>query len=70
MRFFNLIFFVVVCILLIRFCVFVYYLVDVDLCCMKYLVMGLELDFVVLVLLVVKIEREGFMLKAKTMLLC
>ena len=72
MRCFNLliIFFVVVCILLIRFCVFVYCLVDVDLCCMKYLVMGLELAFVVVVLLVVKIERGGFMVKAKTMLLC
>ena len=72
MHFLNLliVFFVLVCISLIVFCVFVYCLVDVDLCCMKYLVMGLELAFVVVVLLVVKIERGGFMGKAKNMLLC
>ena len=71
-RFFNLliVFFVLVCILLIRFCIFVYFLVDADLCCLKYLVMGLDLVLVVVVLLVVKKEKGGFMVKAKTMLLC
>ena len=71
-RFFNLhiVFFVLVCNLLVRFCVFVYFLVDVDLCCLNYLVMGLDLALVVVVLLVVKREKGGFMVKAKTMLLC
>ena len=64
------VFIVLVCVLLIRFCVFVYCLVDVDLYCLKYLVMGLYLALVVVVLLVVRREKGGFMVKAKTMLLC
>ena len=67
MRCFNLliIFFVVVCILLIRFCVFVYFLVDVDLCCLKYLVMVLDSALIVLVLLVVKREKRASWLRLK-----